>query len=132
MDSDSNAIGLIVAALALGWGVAALHIWSFRRKSPERRAAYLLVVVSLMVGSLFIPIASGSGHMDTVRLWGPYYLLSTPGYYHSQARDFVIDGAVFVLPLMHHSICILLASLAVGKLHKETIADSFVGNKPPR
>ena len=121
----------MVAALALSSGIATLHVWSFRRKPAERRRAYLLVVVILVIGSLFIPIASGSGHMDTIRLWMPYYLLSLPLYYHSGAREFAIDAAVFGFPLIQHSICILLASLAVGRLPKETEqADSSGGNKP--
>lgn len=111
---------IITAAIALVLGISALHVWAYNRKPRKRRGLYLSVLVILVIGTLFIPIDGGGGHLKTIRLWTPYYLLAIPDFYRASNREFVIDGAVIMLPLMQHFICVLLASLAVYKPNPAT------------
>jgi len=72
-------------------------------------------LIFLIIGTLFIPIADGGGHLKTIRLWAPYYFLAIPEFYRADNRNLEIDSAVIGLPLIQHLTCVLLASLAVHK-----------------
>lgn len=111
-------VAIITAAIALVLGISALHFWAFYRKPRPRRGPYLTVLIILIVGTLFIPIHGGDGHLKPIRLWAPYQVLAIPEFYSASNRDFAIDGAVMAAPLIQHVTCVLLASLAVGRRRK--------------
>jgi len=116
MNTDQVSIGAILASVALLSGIVALHLWSYYCKSRTRRTQYLLIVITLIIGALFIPISDGGGHTGPVRLWDAYKLLGTPEFYYANNRNFTIDSLVFAIPIMQNLISALLASLAVRSL----------------
>jgi hypothetical protein len=118
---------IILFAIALVLGISTLHVWAFLRKPRPRRGAYLIVLVPLFIGTLFIPIDDGGGHLQTIHLWAPYYFLAVPEFYRTDSRDLEIDCAVIGLPLVQHLTCVLLASLAVHKRQEATQALSLNG-----
>lgn len=111
-------IGAIVAGLSLTLSILVVHTWSFRRMLPPKRRQYLLVLSILILGTLFIPIGDGGGHLATIHLWVAYYFLAIPEFYQASGRQLWIDSAVFLLPLAHNLTCVLLASFAVTRFQK--------------
>lgn len=108
-------VAIIAVAVVLVLGISTLHVWAFLRKPRPRRGPYLLILVFLLIGTLFIPLDDGGGHLKTIRLWVPYCLLAIPEFFRADNRKFDIDSAVIGLLLIHHLTCVLLASLAVHK-----------------
>ncbi len=108
-------LAIIAVAIALVLGISTFHVWAFLRKPRPGRGPYLVVLVFLIIGTLFIPIDDGGGHLTAIRLWSPYYLLAVPEFYRADNRILEIDCAVIGLPLIQHLTCVMLASLAVRK-----------------
>jgi hypothetical protein len=75
-------------------------------------------LIILIVGTLFIPIYGGNGHLAPIRFWGPYQVLAIPEFYSASNRDFAIDSAIIAALLIQHLTCVLSASLAVRRRRK--------------
>jgi hypothetical protein len=124
-------VTIIAVAVSLVLSISTLHVWAILKKPRRRRGSYLLILVLLIVGTLFIPLDDGGGHTKTIWLWTPYCLLALPEFYRADNRDFEIDSAVIGLPLIQHLTCILLASLAVQKFRRTEQDAPSDGDKHP-
>ena len=117
-------VTIIAVAIALVLGISTVHVWAFLRKPRSRRGSYLMILVFLIIGTMFIPLDGVGGHLKTIRLWAPYYLLAIPEFYRADNRNLKIDSAVIGFPLIQHLTCVILASIAVHKWRKTEQVES--------